>query len=176
MRQVEGRPAGPARQCADQTTRTPLRHRSRRGGSRWLALSRGARHVAYLHLARRAQQPITVRWRVRQIGERRLLGDKPGTLFSAEGWPVIHAAQEVEARQLSGAALSCLAIGEAHPVRVRDDRHGSNLGRTMCPLLPIGRSCTSRARWDSHPGYLAASQRQVAIPADLRSGSLTRTG
>jgi hypothetical protein len=36
--------------------------------------------------------------RVRQVGERWLPGDKLGALFSAEGWPVINAAQEVEAR------------------------------------------------------------------------------
>jgi hypothetical protein len=55
-------------------------------------------HLIYLHLAGRAQQPFTMRRRVRQIGERWLLGDELGALFSAEGWPVINAAQEVEAR------------------------------------------------------------------------------
>ena len=75
-------------------------------------------HAVDLHLAGCAQQPFTVRWRVWQIGERGLLGDKPGALFSAEGWPVIHAAQELRLAS-SAAALSCLAIGEVHPVGVR---------------------------------------------------------
>jgi hypothetical protein len=43
-------------------------------------------HLVYLHLAGRAQQPFTMRRRVRQIGERWLLGDKLGALFSAERW------------------------------------------------------------------------------------------
>jgi len=72
-------------------------------------------HVAYLHLARRAQQPITVRWRVRQIGERRLLGDKPGTLFSAEGWPVIHAARK--SRLASSAAQRSAASRSAKHIQ-----------------------------------------------------------
>ena len=42
-------------------------------------------HVAYLHLAGRAQQPFTVRRRVRQIGELRMFGGKLGALFSAGG-------------------------------------------------------------------------------------------
>jgi len=51
-------------------------------------------HLVYLNLAGRAQEPITLRRRVRQIGERWQLG----ALFSTERWPVINAAQEVETR------------------------------------------------------------------------------
>ena len=44
------------------------------------------------------------------------------------------------------------------------------------PRVGSLKPCPLRARSDRHPGYLTASQRQVAIPADLRTGSPTKTG
>jgi hypothetical protein len=52
-----------------------------------------------------------MRRRIRQIGERRVLGDKLGALFSAEGWPVIHAAQK--SRLTSSAAQRSAASRSA---------------------------------------------------------------
>ena len=44
------------------------------------------------------------------------------------------------------------------------------------PELGSFEACPLRARSDSHPRYLTATQRQVAIPADLGSASPARTG
>ena len=68
------------------------------------------------------------------------------------------------------------AVSTPHCLRgMRQDLPCTSAGNPA-PRVRSSRAYPLCARSDSHPGYLAASQRQVAIPADLRSGSPTRTG
>ena len=61
------------------------------------------------------------------------------------------------------------------PTRTRQDLPCTS-AREPRNLSLVARPCPLRARSDSHPGYLTATKRQVAIPVELRKGSLVRTG
>ena len=61
------------------------------------------------------------------------------------------------------------------PTRTRQNLPCTSAG-SPAPRVRSSGSCPLRARSDSDPGYLTATQQHVAIPADLRSGSPTGTG